>query len=357
MPEPVIDLRSDTVTKPTPAMREFIARAEVADDVFSEDPTVNQLQKRVAELLGKEAAVYVPSGTMSNQVAVKAHTQPGDEVLCEATCHIYNYEAGGPAVLSHVMCRTIPGRFGILDVGDFEGMIRPPNEHYVRTRLVCLENTHNRGGGRIYPLENIERICAWADEHGLVKHLDGARLMNAVAATGVPAREYAKHFDTVSICFSKGLGAPIGSALAGPAELIARARRIRKVFGGGMRQGGIAAAGALYAIEHNIDRLAEDHANAQVISQAIRETEGLRLVPPDVETNIIWFQVDPELGTAAEVAARMKPHGVLFGVGGPQTLRACTHLDVSRSMAQRAGQVIREVVPNLNPRRPQMAAV
>jgi threonine aldolase len=347
MDEPVIDLRSDTVTKPTPAMREAIARAEVADDVHGEDPTINELQRRTAELLGKEAALYVPSGTMSNQIAVKVHTQPGDEVLCEATCHVYNYEAGGPAVLSHVMCRTIQGDYGILDVDDFDGMIRPPNEHYVRTRLVCLENTHNRGGGRIYPIENIARITAWAREHGLATHLDGARIMNAVVATGIPPAEYAKHFDTVSICFSKGLGAPIGSALAGPADLIARARRVRKVFGGAMRQGGIAAAGALYAIQHNVERLREDHANARIIARAIRETEGLKLTPPDVATNIIWFEAAAALGSAAELAAEFKKHGVLFGVGGPRTLRACTHLDVSREMADRAAEIIRLVIPPL----------
>jgi threonine aldolase len=349
MPEPVVDLRSDTVTKPTPAMREFIARAEVADDVWGEDPTINLLQERIANLLGKEAAVYVPSGTMSNQIAVKLHTQPGDEVLLEANSHIYNYEAGGPAVLSHVMCRPVPGRYGILDQKDFEGLIRPPNEHFVRTRLVCLENTSNRGGGTVFPLENIARIATWARSHNLATHLDGARLMNAVVASGVPAHEYARHFDTVSVCFSKGLGAPIGSALAGPTEMMVRARRIRKVFGGGMRQGGMAAAGALYGIEHNIDRLREDHENAQIVARAIRDTDGLRLDPPDVETNIIWFLVDPELGTAADFAARLKPHGVLVGVGGPQILRACTHLDVSREMAERAANTIRKVAATGSP--------
>lgn len=339
----MIDLRSDTVTKPTPAMREFIARAEVADDVWAEDPTVNELQRVTAELLGKEAAVYVPSGTMSNQIAVKLHTQPGDEVLLEANCHIYNYEAGGPAVLSHVMCRTILGRSGILDVGDFDGMIRPPNEHYVHTRLVCLENTHNRGGGRLVPLDNIQRICAWAHEHGLVTHLDGARLMNAVVASGVSACEFARHFDTVSICFSKGLGAPIGSALAGPADLMAKARRIRKVLGGGMRQGGMAAAGALFAIRNNVERLSIDHSHAQVLAAAIRAADGLRLTPPEVDTNLIWFDVDRTRATAAEFAARLKEHGVLVSVGGPQTLRACTHLDVNLAGIERAAAAIREV--------------
>ena len=343
MRDHVIDLRSDTVTKPTAAMREFIAQAEVGDDVWGEDPTINLLQEKVAKLLGKEAALYVSSGTMSNQIAVKLHTQPGDEILCEASCHIYNYEAGGPAVISHVMCRPIPGRHGILDLKDFEGTIRPANDHFVRTRLVCLENTHNRGGGRVYPLENVRRITDWARSHGLATHLDGARLMNAVVASGVPAQEYAKHFDTVSICFSKGLGAPIGSALSGPADLITRSKRIRKVLGGGMRQGGMAAAGALYAIEHNINRLGQDHHHAQIIAQAIRETEGLQLDPPVVETNLIWFTVDSSLGSAAQVAQELKNHGVLVGVSGPRTLRACTHLDIDRDMAECTAQVIRDL--------------
>src|SRR5262245_42720116 len=251
MSDPVIDLRSDTVTRPTSGMRAAMAAAEVGDDVFFEDPTVNRLQDRVAPLLGKEAALFVPSGTMSNQVCVKTHTQPGDELLLETTCHIYNYEAGGPAVLSGVMCRTVDGDFGVLDVTQLDDKIRPENEHLVRTRLVCLENTHNRGGGRVYPLEKIRAISAWARENGLRMHLDGARLWNAVVASGIPAAEWARHFDSVSVCFSKGLGAPIGSALAGTREFVAKAKRIRKLFGGGMRQAGIAAAAALYAVDHH----------------------------------------------------------------------------------------------------------
>ena len=245
----IIDLRSDTVTKPTPAMRAAMAQADVGDDVFEEDPTVNRLQERVAELLGKEAALFVPSGTMSNQIAVRVHTVPGDELICDTNCHIYNYEAGGPAVLSGVTCRCVDGEFGILDVSQLEDdKIRPDNEHLVITKLVCLENTHNRGGGKIYPLDKIAAISRWARKHGLIMHLDGARLWNAIVATGIAAREWAKHFDTVSVCFSKGLGAPLGSALLGPKEVITRARRVRKQLGGGMRQAGIAAAGALYAL-------------------------------------------------------------------------------------------------------------
>jgi threonine aldolase len=349
MTDPAIDLRSDTVTRPTPAMRAAIRAAEVGDDVFHEDPTVNRLEERVAAVLGKEAALYVPSGTMSNQVCIKAHTQPGDELLCEASCHIYNFEAGGPAVLSGVTCRTVEGDHGVLDVSQLEGKVRPLNDHLVRTRLVCLENTHNRGGGRVFPLEKVRAISAWARRNGLLTHLDGARLWNAVVATGVPAAEWARHFDSVSVCFSKGLGAPIGSALAGPREFVTRARRIRKLFGGGMRQAGVAAAGALYALENHVERLAEDHCNARVIAAAVADTPGLRLDPPEVETNLIWIEVDPDLGTAKDVAAALKEQGVLVHTPGPQTLRACTHLDVSAAQAERAAETIRRAVPRLAP--------
>src|SRR5262245_54242686 len=247
MSQSFIDLRSDTVTRPTPGMRAAMAAAEVGDDVFGEDPTVNRLQERLAAILGKEAALYVPSGTMSNQICIRAQTQPGDEMLCDVSCHIYNFEAGGPAVLSGVTCRTLPGEHGILDVSQMVDKIRGSNDHLVRTRIVALENTHNRGGGRVFPLEKIKAISEWAHGNGLIMHLDGARLWNAVVATGIPARTWAAHFDSVSVCFSKGLGAPIGSALAGSRDFIQRAKRIRKLFGGGMRQGGVAAAAALYA--------------------------------------------------------------------------------------------------------------
>jgi threonine aldolase len=345
MPDPVIDLRSDTVTRPTPGMRAAMAAAEVGDDVFGDDPTVNRLQERVAALLGKEAALFVPSGTMSNQICVRVHTQPQDELLLEATCHIYLYEAGGPAVHSGVTCRTLEGDYGILDLSQLEDKIRPDNEHLVRTRLVCLENTHNRGGGRVYPLEKIQAISSWAREHGLAMHLDGARLWNAIAATGTSAAEWATPFDTVSVCFSKGLGAPVGSALAGPREFVAKARRIRKLFGGAMRQAGVLAAAALYALDHHQDRLAEDHRNAQVIAQAVADTPGLRLDPPDVETNLVWIEVDPDLGSARDVVQRLKERGVLVHGAGPHTFRACTHLDVSAAQALRAAEVIRETVP------------
>jgi threonine aldolase len=345
--QPLIDLRSDTVTRPTPGMRAAMQAAAVGDDVFNDDPTVNLLQERLANLLGKEAALFVPSGTMSNQICLKAHTQPGDELLCEATCHIYNNEAGGPAVLSGVMCRTIEGDYGVIDVCQLDGKIRPNNEHLARTRLVCLENTHNRGGGRVYPLEKIQAISSWVHENGLLLHLDGARLWNAIVATGISAAEWAAPFDSVSVCFSKGLGAPIGSALAGTREFIARGRRIRKLLGGGMRQVGVIASAALYAMDHHVKRLAEDHCNARVIAQAITDTPGLRLDPPEVETNLIWVEVDPEAATARAVADALKQNGILVHVGGPHTFRACTHLDVSSAQAERAAEVISKAVLQL----------
>jgi threonine aldolase len=330
-------------------MREAIHAAEVGDDVFGEDPTANRLQERVAELLGKEAALFVPSGTMSNQICIKTHTMPGDEMLCETWCHVYNFEAGGPAVLSGVTCRTIEGDHGILDLSQLEDKIRPANDHLVRTRLVSLENTHNRGGGRIYPLERIQAISAWARRNGLMMHLDGARLWNAAVATGIPLAEYARHFDSVSVCFSKGLGAPIGSALTGSREFIARAKRVRKLFGGGMRQAGVAAAAALYAIENHIERLAEDHRHAQVIAQAIADTPCLQLDPPEVETNLVWFKVDPDFATSRDVAAALKQRGILVQTPAPYWMRACTHLDVSAAQAERAAEAIRQALAKLVP--------
>jgi threonine aldolase len=351
MAENYIDLRSDTVTRPVPGMRAAIQAAELGDDVFGEDPSVNRLQEKVATLLGKEAALFVPSGTMSNQICVNVHTQRGDELLCEATCHIYNYEVGGPAILSSVTCRTFEGDYGILDVSQLEDKIRPVNDHLVRTRLVCLENTHNRGGGRVYPIDKIQAISTWAHANGLIMHLDGARLWNAVVATGIPATKWASHFDSVSVCFSKGLGAPIGSALAGTREFVTTARKVRKLFGGGMRQAGVAAAAALYAVENHIERLAEDHRHARVIAQAVADTPGLRLEPPEVETNLVWFQVDPDLGTAKDVAAALKQRGILVHAAGPHTMRACTHLDVSAAQAERVADTIRQALPTLTPAR------
>ncbi len=341
----LIDLRSDTVTKPTPAMRRAMAEAEVGDDVLGEDPTVDALQRQTAELLDKEAALFVPSGTMANQIAVGVHASPGDELLCASTSHVYVWEGGGIARLSGVTTRTIDGDRGILSVQDLRDKIRPDDGHYVRTRLVVLENTHNRGGGRVHPYERVVEIAGWAREHGLALHLDGARLMNAVVASGIPSADWARHFDTVSLCFSKGLGAPVGSAIAGTAEMVRKAHRLRKVFGGGMRQAGVIAAAALYALENHVERLADDHAHARLLARAVEETEGLGLESGSVETNLVWIAVDPSLGTAPAVAARLREEGVLVSALAPRVLRACTHLDVSREDVEYAAAVLRRLGP------------
>jgi threonine aldolase len=337
-----IDLRSDTVTKPCPAMRRSMAEAEVGDDVIDVDPTVVRLQQRAAELLGKEASLFMPSGSMTNQIALRIHCQPGDEFLCDSECHIYNYEQGAFAQLSGLVARTLPGVHGILQPQQFADMIRTSADHTVRTRLVCLENTHNRGGGTIQPLGVVEAICGWAQEHGLLTHLDGARLFNAVAATNIPAERWCAPFDSVSLCFSKGLGAPVGSVLAGSAEFVRRARRARKLFGGGMRQAGILAAGALYALEHNRQRLVDDHEHAQLLGRALAEVPGIALQPERIETNMVIFRLDRQLGTAADFAAKVAARGVGIMPFGPQLIRLVTHLDVSRAQALRAAEVIRE---------------
>jgi threonine aldolase len=323
----MIDLRSDTVTKPTPAMREAMARAEVGDDVFGDDPTVKELESETAALLGKEAAVFTPSGTMANQLAIRSHTEPGDEILVEANAHIYYYEAGAPAALSGVMCRCLEGRRGVFSGSDLEAALRPADAHFPRTRLVCLENTHNRGGGKIWPIEEIRGVAAAARQHGLQMHLDGARLWNASVAAGISEREYAAHFDTVSVCFSKGLGAPVGSALAGTKSFIERARRFRKMFGGGMRQAGIIAAGALFALRHHRARLTEDHANAKLLASGLAGLSGLEVDPGEVETNMVRFRVGAM--PAAQMVERLRDRGVLVLAVGRDTIRAVTNLMVS----------------------------
>ena len=344
MPEKIFDFRSDTVTKPTSAMRAAMADAAVGDDVFGEDPSVNRLQDRVAELLGKEAALYVPSGSMANLIGVRLHCGPGDELICEAGCHIAQYEQAGYAQINGVAARMVEGRFGVLQPEQLHGLLRPDNPHMVCTRLVCLENTHNRGGGRIQPYDVVESICRWARENGLQTHLDGARLLNAVAATGIEAPRWTQHFDTVSLCFSKGLGAPVGSAIAGPRELIDRALRHRKVFGGGMRQAGVAAAAALYALDNNVDRLAEDHANAKRLAEGVRQIERLEVLGERIDTNMLFFDVDPALGTAQDFAAKMKQYGLLMLATGPKTIRAVTHLDVNAEDVELAIDILQQAV-------------
>lgn len=334
----MIDLRSDTLTRPTPAMREAMAAAPVGDDVFGEDPTIQALERRTAEILGKEAAVYMPSGTMTNQVAIRTHTEPGDEVIFEAEAHLYYYEAGAPAALSGVMPRLIAGNRGIFTPEQLRASLRPRNLHFPVTKLVCIENTHNRGGGSVWSLEQTRAVTDAAREAGLRTHLDGARLWNAAVAAGVPEKAYADCFDTVSVCFSKGLGAPVGSALAGPQELIDRARRFRKQFGGGMRQAGIIAAGALYALEHHRERLREDHAAALAFARIIAEGRNLALPEGEPATNIVVFQTLNM--TALEMQARLRDAGVLVLTRGPDTLRVVTHLDVTREAVEEAARIV-----------------
>lgn len=344
MPSVLFNLYSDTVTKPTTAMRDAIARAEVGDDMSGEDPTVNRLEALMAEKLGKEAAVFACSGTQSNQMGVRAHCISGDELLIEATGHIACFEAGGPAALSGVTCRQIPGRLGMLDVADLEGKIKADNQHLCVTRLLCLENTTNVGGGRAWPLDQLARVCRWAHDNGLKTHLDGARLFNACVAKGYSAAEVGQHFDTISICFSKGLGCPMGSILVGNREDIRKARRARKLFGGALRQAGIVAAAAVFAMEHNVERLAVDHDNAKTLAREIAKIDGLSIQIDDVETNLVFFEVDPKLGNAAQLSAALLDRGVKIGASGAQRLRACTHLDVSREDMLKVADVLRQTV-------------
>ncbi len=332
-----IDLRSDTVTRPTAAMREAMARAEVGDDVYGEDPTVNRLQERVAELLGKQAALFVPSGTMSNQIAVRAHTEHGDALIAAHRAHVYLYEAGGPAALSGVQT-VLVGEDGMFGADDVRAALAPGDSHFARTRLVCVENTHNASGGRIFPLERQREIARVAREAGLALHLDGARLWNASVASGVSPAALAEPYDSVSCCLSKGLGAPVGSLLCGSREFIARAHRFRKLFGGGMRQAGVLAAAGLHAVEHHLKRLEEDHANARRLARGIGEIPGLELVR-EPETNMVFLRT-PD---AAGLSRRLRERGVLINPISSDTLRAVTHLDVSRPQLESVLVTLRAV--------------
>jgi threonine aldolase len=339
----MIDLRSDTVTKPSPGMRQAMAAAEVGDDVFGEDPTVNLLQEKCAALLGKEAGLFVASGTMGNQVSIKAQTRPGDEVIVEADSHVFNYEAGAPALLSGVQLFPIPGRRGVFTPDQAEAAVRPENVHHPKTRLIVVENTHNRAGGTIWPVDTIRAMRKTADRHGILMHLDGARLWNASAATGIPMKEYAVFFDSVTVCFSKGMGAPVGSVVAGGREFVSAAHRFRKVFGGAMRQAGILAAAGLYAMEHNAGRLKEDHAKAKDLAESVRALPGLHVDMESVQTNMVFIDVAGPEWTAGSAVEALKARGVLVIATGPRRLRAVTHLDVTREEIAAAAGVFKEV--------------
>ena len=339
----MIDLRSDTLTKPCDAMRSAMASAEVNDDVIDVDPTVAALEERIAGILGKETAVFMPSGTMTNQAALRVHCRPGDEFICEAGCHIYNYEQGAFAQLSGLVAKTVTGPGRNLKLEHVRNLVNPDNEHATYTRLLCLENTHNKGGGIILPLEDVKSVCGWAREQGLATHLDGARFMNAVVASGIEAKIWAENFDTISICFSKGLGAPVGSCLAGDASMRKDMIRHRKVLGGGMRQSGIIAAGALYALDNNIERLAEDHSNAKRFAEVVAQHPKLSIDIDTVHTNIAIFHVDPSIGIAAEMVQRCGDAGVGMYPFSHDTVRAVTHMHISEADAVKAGEIICEV--------------
>lgn len=336
-----IDLRSDTVTRPTPAMLDAMMHARVGDDVFGEDPSINQLEKMAADLFGMEAALYCPSGTMSNQIAIKCHTQPGDEVICEKNSHVYIYEGGGIAFNSGSQVRAIDGDLGRITAQQVCQAVNPDDVHRARTSLVSLENTCNRGGGSCYDFEEIKKIRQASSDHGLKLHLDGARLFNALIATGQTARAYGRVFDSISVCLNKGLGCPIGSILIGPAPFIRQARRVRKVFGGGMRQAGFMAAAGIYALQHHMDRLAQDHDHARQIAAALQKKDFVRGIMP-VETNIVIIDVDPAI-PAKTLAQELREKEILTIAISPTQVRFVTHLDITPEMVGRTVAAIEQL--------------
>jgi threonine aldolase len=336
-----IDLRSDTVTKPTPAMLEDMMTAKVGDDVFGEDPSINMLEAMVARLFGMEAALYCASGTMSNQIAIKCHTQPGDEVICEKSSHVYIYEGGGIAFHSGSQVRALDGDLGRITASQVSLSINPDDVHRARTSLVSLENTCNRGGGACYDLEEIKKIKQVCSDNQLRLHLDGARLFNALVATGHSANQYGQVFDSISVCLNKGLGCPIGSILMGPAAFIRQARRVRKAFGGGLRQAGFMAAAGIYALENNIARLATDHDHARRLGAALQKKDFVRSIMP-VATNIVIFEVDQN-GCARELAQQLKEKGILSIAIAANQIRFVTHLDISPAMIDEVVTVIEQL--------------
>ncbi|MCC6866055.1 MAG: low-specificity L-threonine aldolase [Ignavibacteria bacterium] len=336
----IIDLRSDTVTKPSKAMRQAIANAEVGDDVWGDDPTVNKLQDICKELTGKPAALFVSSGCMANQLAVKCHTNPAEEIIAELNSHIVKYEIAGPAFISGVQVMPVAGVNGVLNADDVKEHIRPDWYHFPKTSLVCIENTHNRAGGSIYPIEDIKQISIVCKENNLKLHLDGARIFNASVETRISIMEYASHADSISFCFSKGLGAPVGSILCGETEFITKAHKFRKILGGGMRQAGILAAGAIYALEHNVERLKDDHKNAKHFAEEISKLDWVDIDPLSVQTNIVIFKTSRN---AAELVKKFKQKNILLSNDGFSKLRAVFHLDVSEEQTEDAIKIFNTI--------------
>lgn len=337
----MIDLRSDTITKPTDAMRAAMANARVGDDVYHDDPTVNELEEQVASLLGTDAAMYVPTGTMSNQIAVRVHTQPGDSVVIETLGHIGIHELGGPAHHSGVTLNRITGTLGTFTTEQLREAVPVPHPSlpshlYDPHTLICLENTHNQAGGTIWPIDQMRAVTRVAADLGMVRHLDGARLWNASAASGVGLDEYASLFDTVNVCFSKGLGAPIGSALCGPADTIAQARRFKHMFGGGFRQAGVVAAGALHALHNHRDRLVDDHTNARIFAEGVAEVTGVTINLDAVQTNIVNFRV----ANPGRVVDTCLANGLAMLVNGPAEVRAVFSMEVNATDARAAIAIV-----------------
>jgi threonine aldolase len=337
-----VNFYSDTQTRPTAGMRRFMCEAEVGDEQRGEDPTVNLLQEMVADLLGKEAALFLPSGTMCNEIALRVHCRPGDEFLAHHTSHPIHFETGGPWALAGVGPRPLDGPRGQFDAGAVERAVRPGSRYAPRSRLLWVEQTSNLGGGSVWPLARIQEVVAAGRRHGLAAHMDGARLLNAVVASGVPARAYAEPFDTTWIDLTKGLGAPVGAVMAGSRDFVAEAWRFKQQMGGAMRQAGIIAAGGVYALRHHVDRLAEDHANARRLAEGLAELPGVKLDPAEIETNIVFFDVSGSLDAPAVVEA-LAARGVRVGALGPRTIRAVTHLDVSAADVDRALAAARDV--------------
>jgi threonine aldolase len=342
MPERIIDLRSDTVTRPSPGMREALACAEVGDDVLGDDPTVKCLEERMARLLGKEAALFVPSGTMANTLSLISQTVPGDEVILDRNCHIFNYEAGGASAIGGLQLLPMTGDGGLLPLDQLPAAVRPMNVHHPRTALIAVENTHNRAGGRIYPFEQIESVSSFARERGLRLHMDGARLANASVETGMPFERYGALADSVTFCFSKGLGAPVGSVLMSDARTVERARHWRKRLGGGMRQVGILAAACLYALDNNIDRLAIDHEKARRIGEIVGSNPRFELAFP-VETNIIIFRFAGDSGDIEKLRDNLEREGVLALTFGGRFMRMVTHLDVPDDAVSRLESIFEHI--------------
>lgn len=343
----MIDLRSDTVTLPSLEMRQAMFDANVGDDVFREDPTINALQEKVARLAGKEAALFVASGTMANQVCINSHTQPGNEIIVEGNSHIFNYECGSPALLSGVQMMPLTGFRGSFTLKQVEESVRPNNVHHPKTSLICIENTHNRAGGTIFPFHQIQEISEFALHSAIKRHLDGARLWNASVATGISIAEYCSYFDSVSLCFSKGLGAPVGSIIAGSSELIDKARYYRKAFGGGMRQAGILAAAAIYAIDHNFERLAEDHKRAKILGEYISTLPELEIDLDTVQTNIIIFDVRNTGLSGQQFINMISREGVQMIAFAESKIRAVTNLHISDADIEETISAIKKTLMNI----------